>query len=772
MGCSQVPHKLIGEIYNQDKMLPIHFANNAHSTIIALYCFNFTISYFFEEYDAAFDYAQKAQESLDSSIISVNILGLYFYQSLVYLAQLTNNKSWKRKYLKRVEINQRKIKKALPSSSTNFLHKYNLVEAEKYRVLGKYQQAIDYYDRAILGAKENEYIQEEALANELAGKFYWARKNYTVAKAYLQEARYCYLKWGAKAKVEQLDQKYPQFLRLVSNNKYKKSISANTTSENINEQLDLATVIKTSKTLSQEANLENLLKLLIEFLVENTGAQTGLIFLENEGSLQLKTNYQIEKPKNNHKIKLPETIINYVQRTQEIIVLDNASETKIFYQDKYIQTHQTKSVLCLPLLSQAKFIGILYLGNNLSDSVFNEDRLEVVKLLSNQAAIAIENALLKQQESSQNYEYQVGGCLAPNSPTYVVRQADKDLYQAIKKGEFCYILNSRHMGKSSLRVQIMQQLEQEGYVCAAIDLTAIGSSNITEEQWYAGLIYKLVNSFQLTDKFDLRDWWKSLDFLSPVQRLSEFILQVLLKKIKAKIAIFIDEIDSILSLKFATDNFFAAVRSCYNSRADNSEYTRISVVFLGVASPSELVQDKQRTPFNIGVAISLENFKLNEIKPLAKGLVSKYSQPEILLQEVLTWTNGQPFLTQKICSLIIKSQTPINAGKETEWVANLVTKEIIENWEAKDEPQHLKTIRDWLCHCLKTDRLLQDQQSTPLLELYQQILDTGEIMIDHSSEQRKLLLSGLVIVQQGKLKIYNSIYHAVFNQNWLTAISR
>ncbi len=118
---------------------------------------------------------------------------------------------------------------------------------------------------------------------------------------------------------------------------------------------------------------------MIEFLVENTGAQTGLIFLENEGSLQLKTNYQIEKPKNNHKIKLPETIINYVQRTQEIIVLDNASETKIFYQDKYIQTHQTKSVLCLPLLSQAKFIGILYLGNNLSDSVFNEDRLEVVK---------------------------------------------------------------------------------------------------------------------------------------------------------------------------------------------------------------------------------------------------------------------------------------------------------------------------------------------------------------------------------------------------------
>lgn len=326
------------------------------------------------------------------------------------------------------------------------------------------------------------------------------------------------------------------------------------------------------------------------------------------------------------------------------------------------------------------------------------------------------------------------------------------------------------MGKSSLRVQIMQQLKKEEYLCAAIDLTAIGSSNIREDQWYAGLIYKLVNSFHLSDKFDFRSWWKSLDFLSPVQRLNEFILQVLLEKIQSKIVIFIDEIDSTLSLKFNTDDFFTAIRSGYNSRADNSEYSRISFVFLGVATPSELVQDKQRTPFNIGVAIKLKNFKFDEIKPLAKGLASKHSQPEILLEEVLAWTNGQPFLTQKICSLILKSTSQIIAGKETEWVANLVQQEIIQNWEAKDEPQHLKTIRDRALRAGCANRLLQDPQSTTLLDLYQKILQSGEIPIDNSPQQRKLLLSGLVIAEQGKLKVYNLIYQTIFDIHWLTIV--
>ncbi len=688
-----------------------------------------------------------------------------FYYSLSSLA-LYNQASAEeqQKYLAIVNTNQKQMKIWAENAPMNFQHKYDLVAAETARVLGNTLEAIELYDQAIARAKANQYVHEEALANELAAYFYLARKQTKIAAVYLNDAHYLYLKWGANAKVKALESEYPQLLTQFSNRRYLdlNTTLSNTTTRNLNEQLDLATVIKTSKALSQEAKLENLLLLLSKFLVKNTGAQTGLIFLEKEGKLQLEITHQLDDVNNNleHKSNqnLPSGIINYVQRTQEILVLDNASSTGIFTKDKYIQNHQTKSVLCLPLLSQGKTIGILYLENNLSDCVFNEDRLEVVKLISSQAAIAIENALLRKQEENQIYSYQVGGCLEPNSPTYVVRKADQDLYQALNKGEFCYVLNSRHMGKSSLRVQMMQQLSQEGYACSAIDLTAIGSSNLKEEQWYAGLIYKLVNSFHLSERFNFRDWWKSLDFLSPMQKFSEFIEQVLLQQIQSKIIIFIDEIDSTISLKFSTDDFFASIRAIYNARAERKEYHRLSFVLLGVATPSSLIQNKDHTPFNIGTAITLAGFKWESIKPLVKGLEGKYAQAELLVKEVLIWTCGQPFLTQKICNLIRQSTQVIESGQESEWVANLVTTQIIDNWETQDEPQHLKTIRD---------RLLQSQNSVDLLQLLQWILTEGKVLLDSSASQRELLLSGIVSQEDQYLVMFNPIYQQVFTLDWL-----
>ncbi|MBE9226065.1 AAA family ATPase [Phormidium sp. LEGE 05292] len=417
LGQSENPCRLQGEAYDEQIGLPLHEQANDRAAIAYTYLNKLLLCYLFENYSEALENAVIEENYLDAVVATPHISLFHFYDSLVKLAVYSDvPQSEQRDILGRVKANQEKIQNWAHHAPMNYLHKFYLVEAERHRVLGEKVEAMELYDKAIALAKENKYLNEEALANELAAKFYLSWGKDAIAQLYLQKAHYAYQVWGAQAKVEYLKEKYPQFLTRTSVKN-----GTNTTNHQItthhtetDKNLDLATVMKAAQALSGEIILSKLLTKLMQILLENAGAETGILILEkstqlfieatgrvNQDEITVEQSIVVETSQ-----QLPLSIINYVQQTQENVVLNDANREGIFITDSYIVAQQPKSVLCAPIVHQGKLIGILYLENNLTTGAFTAERVEVLQVLSSQAAISIENARLYQDLGTANADLQ------------------------------------------------------------------------------------------------------------------------------------------------------------------------------------------------------------------------------------------------------------------------------------------------------------------------------------------------------------------------------
>jgi len=432
---SENKFKFVGDNFDENKIIITWERTNNYTFIAYFYLFKSVLFYLFKENIKAIEMAGLTEKYKGSLGALIHSSEHNFYYSLILLAHYpATTKTEQKQYLKKVAFHQKQMKTWAHHAPMNFQHKYDLVEAERARVLAQNEAAVIYYERAINGAKEQGFIQEEALANERAAEFYLALGREKVAKTYMTEAYYCYIRWGAVAKVRDLEETY---FHLISRTQQPETMNLDPTSTTTSNRtttstsdhstsLDLGTIMKAAQVLSGEIILSELLGKLMTILIENAGATRGSLltkptFSSNQSEepwvisatgivesndLTVLTNSQ-QSPDKISVVSLenavPASIINYVTRTKQTVVLNNASHEEIFKKDPYIQLNQPKSILCTPLLNQGQLIGIIYLENNLTTVAFTTDRLTVLQMLSGQAAIAITNAKLYAEVNQLNH---------------------------------------------------------------------------------------------------------------------------------------------------------------------------------------------------------------------------------------------------------------------------------------------------------------------------------------------------------------------------------
>lgn len=344
-----------------------------------------------------------------------------------------------------------------------------------------------------------------------------------------------------------------------------------------------------------------------------------------------------------------------------------------------------------------------------------------------------------------------GGTLPRDAACYIRREADERLYSSLRRGDICYALTPRQMGKSSLMVQTAALLREKKFSVALLDLTAFGQ-NLTPDQWYNGLVGRIGQQLDLED--ELEDYWNDHLALGPLQRWSGAIREVVLAKRTGPIVIFIDEIDAIRSLPFSTDEFFAGIREFYNRRTLDPELSRLTFCLLGVATPSDLIRDTRTTPFNVGVRVELSDFTPEEAAPLAQGLCTDVAKCQELVRRVLYWTGGHPYLTQRLCQAISLdcAATPVSVDR--------ACNELFLSHRAREKDDNLLFVRE---------RMLRNEADLAgLLLLYGKVRSGARVRDDERNPLVTILrLAGIVRVEGGCLKVRNRIYSEVFNKDWV-----
>ncbi|MEH2373827.1 AAA-like domain-containing protein, partial [Nostoc sp.] len=355
--------------------------------------------------------------------------------------------------------------------------------------------------------------------------------------------------------------------------------------------------------------------------------------------------------------------------------------------------------------------------------------------------------------------YTVGGTVQAGGGIYIPRQADEELLSLCRSATFAYVLTPRQMGKSSLMVRTAETLRDEGICSVIVDLQELGA-NVTAEQWYFGFLVKLED--QLMFNTDVVSWWQEHEHLGVSQRLTQFFERVLLAEVEGQVVIFVDEIDSTLSLDF-TDDFFIAIRYLYVARATNPEFGRLSFVLMGVATPGDLIRDAKRTPFNIGQRVDLTDFTVEEALPLAEGLGLSSNEANQILRQVLKWTSGHPYLTQRLCGALLAESREL---VETRFIASLEIKNIDKIVNStffgtmSEQDNNLQFVRDML-----TKRSPDPQ----VLTIYREIRWGKRAVVDEEQSLAKshLKLSGVVRRENNVLRVRNQIYRQVFDDKWI-----